>query len=216
MESKSVRRHRAAQIVAVLEVVYPEALCSLHYDSPFRLMVAVRLSAQCTDARVNLVTPELFARFPDENALADAEIGEIERIIHSCGFYHAKAKDLKAAAMMLRDDYQGVLPGTMEELLKLPGVGRKSANLLLGDVFGQPAIVADTHCIRISNRLGLCRAGDPQKVELALKEIVAPEKSSDFCHRLVLFGRDTCAARSPKCTGCPLADLCPKILTKER
>ena len=211
---KSALRSRAARIVDTLQQLYPDAVCSLEYETPFRLMVAVRLSAQCTDARVNLITPALFARFPDENAMADADVTEIEELIHSCGFYHGKARDLKGAAQMLRDVYGGVLPDTMEELLRLPGVGRKSANLLLGDVYGKPAIVADTHCIRISNRLGFCDTKDPYRVELALKDLIEPAAGSDFCHRLVLFGRDICTARSPRCEQCPLAQagLCPQKL----
>ncbi len=201
----------AAQIVDLLKDAYPVGICSLEYENAWHLLVAVRLSAQCTDARVNLVTPELFRRYPTVQALADAPIEEIETLIKSCGFYHSKAKDLKAAAQMLCEKHGGLLPNTMEELLALPGVGRKSANLILGDVFHQPGVViADTHCIRISNRLGFLKNKDPLKVETTLRKVLPPEESNDFCHRLVLHGRAVCTARTAYCENCVLETLCPK------
>ncbi len=199
---------RAGIAVELLEQRYPEALCSLDYDDPFRLMVSVRLSAQCTDERVNLITPALFERYPTMDDFAQADQSELEKYIFSCGFYRSKAKDLIGAANALIDRFKGKIPDDMDRLLTIPGVGRKSANLLLGDIYGKPAVVADTHCIRISNRLGLCKTTDPYKVEMALKAILQPEKSNDFCHRLVLFGREICTARSPKCGVCPLFEIC--------
>lgn len=205
------KKQIAAEAVLRLKEKYPDSICSLEADDPFRLLVAVRLSAQCTDARVNLVTPALFARFPDMDAFAAAEPEEVEPYVRSCGFYKMKAHDLVMMARMLRDEYGGVIPRTVEEMTKLPGVGRKTANLICGDVYGVPGVViADTHCIRIANRLGLCDTRDPYKVELALRKILPPEESNDFCHRLVLFGREVCSARSPKCDGCPLCDICRK------
>ena len=172
-------------------------------------MIAVRLSAQCTDARVNLVTPALFAAYPTLEAFAQADIADVENYVHSCGFYRQKAKDIVLACQMLIDDYGSKVPDTMEDLLKLPGVGRKTANLLMGDLYGIPgSIVCDTHCIRICGRLGLSEGKEPEKVERQLRKILPPEKSSDFCHRIVLFGRDICTARSPNCGECPLAIHC--------
>ncbi|MCL2487988.1 MAG: endonuclease III [Oscillospiraceae bacterium] len=205
-----IKQQRAGQAVALLRERYPDPRCSLPYDDPFRLLVAVRLSAQCTDARVNLITPALFERFPDLDAFAAADPVQIEPYIFSCGFYRAKAGDLAAMARMLRDEYGGVIPDTVEEMVKLPGVGRKTANLICGDLYGMPgAVVADTHCIRIANRLGLCETTDPYKVELALRKLLPPAESNDFCHRLVLFGRDTCSARGPQCGECVLEGICP-------
>ena len=175
-------------------------------------MIAVRLSAQCTDARVNLVTPALFAAYPTLEAMADADIADVEGYIHSCGFYRQKAKDIVLACQMLLSVYGGKVPGTMEELLRLPGVGRKTANLLLGDLYGEPgSVVCDTHCMRICERLGLSKGREPEKVEKQLRAVLPPEESSDFCHRIVLFGREICTARAPKCAQCPLSIYCKYI-----
>ncbi len=198
-------------IISILKEQYPDALCALQYDKDYELMIAVRLSAQCTDARVNLVTPALFERFPTLDSFADADVAEVETLVHSCGFFKHKARDIVLACQMLRDKYDRKVPDSMEELLKLPGVGRKTANLLLGDIYGQPAVVCDTHCIRIANRLGLARGKEPEKVETQLRAILPPEESSAFCHRIVLFGRDTCTARSPKCGDCPLRPYCKEF-----
>ena len=209
MEKRIFNRKKNVEIaVARLEERYPDAVCSLENEDPFRLMVSVRLSAQCTDERVNMITPELFKRYPTAADFAEANQDELEKYVFSCGFYHSKAKDIIGAAKTVLEKYGGKVPDDMEQLLTIPGVGRKSANLLLGDIYGKPAVVADTHCIRISNRLGLCETIDPYKVELALKAILPPEKSNDFCHRLVLFGREMCTARSPKCSQCPLTSIC--------
>lgn len=202
------KKERALRICELLKTEYPEAVCQLNADTPFQLLVATRLSAQCTDARVNLVTPALFEKYPTENELAEAEIEDVERLIHSCGFYHGKARDLVGMAKDVRDIYKGVLPDTIEELTKLPGVGRKTANLILGDVYKLPAVVTDTHVIRITNLLGLVNSKDPKKVELELKKILPPEESNDFCHRIVLHGRAVCIARRPKCDICNLKSVC--------
>ena len=200
------------EIISVLKERYPDALCALHYEKDYELMIAVRLSAQCTDARVNLVTPALFARFPTLDAFAEADVAEVETYVHSCGFYKHKARDIVLACQMLLSDYGGKVPGTMEELLQLPGVGRKTANLLLGDIYGVPgSVVCDTHCIRICGRLGLTVGKEPEKVERQLRAILPPEESSDFCHRLVMFGREVCTARSPKCSECPLSPFCSTV-----
>lgn len=199
-------------IIDALKRLYPEALCALHYKKDYELMIAVRLSAQCTDARVNLVTPALFAAYPTLEAMANADITAVESFIHSCGFYRQKAKDIVLACQMLLQDYNGKVPGTMDELLKLPGVGRKTANLLLGDLYSEPgSVVCDTHCMRICERLGLSKGREPEKVEKQLRAVLPPEESSDFCHRIVLFGREICTARSPKCDSCPLAIYCNEI-----
>ena len=194
-------------IIEILKNLYPDAPCALHYSKDYELMIAVRLSAQCTDARVNLVTPALFAAYPSVEAFANADIADIERLVHSCGFYKHKARDIVLGCQMLIADYQGKVPGTMEQLLKIPGVGRKTANLLLGDLYGAPgSVVCDTHCIRITGRLGLTDGTkDPLKCEQQLRKLLPPEESSDFCHRIVLFGRDICTARAPKCNQCPLS-----------
>ena len=196
------------EIISKLKQRYPDALCALHYKKDYELMIAVRLSAQCTDARVNLITPALFERFPTLEAFATADVEEVERYVHSCGFYRQKAKDIVESCGLLLSRHGGKVPNTMEELLKLPGVGRKTANLLLGDLYGQPAVVCDTHCIRISNRLGLAQSKEPEKVERQLRAVLPPEESSDFCHRIVLFGREICTARSPRCGECPLRPFC--------
>jgi len=198
------------QLILLLEAEYPDALCSLQYSVDWQLLFAVRLSAQCTDARVNLVTPALFARFPTLEEFSAASLDEVEELIRTCGFFHTKAKDLIGCARMLLRDYGGVVPDTMEELLKLPGVGRKTANLILGDVYHKPAVVTDTHCIRLANRMGLTAEREPEKVERDLASILPPEKSSDFCHRMVLHGRKYCTARNPKCETCPLETICPQ------
>lgn len=199
-------------ILRILEEKYPQSLCALHYRKDYELMIAVRLSAQCTDARVNQVTPALFAAYPTLEAMAAAPIADVENYVRSCGFYKHKARDIVLACQMLLRDYGGKVPGTMEELLKLPGVGRKTANLLLGDIYGVPgSVVCDTHCIRICGRLGLSQGKDPEKVEKQLRAILPPEESSDFCHRIVLFGREICTARNPKCGQCPLALFCPEM-----
>ena len=197
-------------IVEELKKLYPEAICSLDYQKPHELLFATRLAAQCTDERVNKVTPALYARFPTLEALAEADIAEVERYIHSTGFFRAKAKDIVLASQMLLRDYGGRVPDTMEELLKLPGVGRKTANLILGDVYHTPGVVvADTHCIRISGLLGLTDGTkDPGKVEQQLRAILPPEESNDFCHRLVLHGRAVCIARRPQCQSCVLRPWC--------
>ena len=199
-------------ILRILEEKYPQSLCALHYRKDYELMIAVRLSAQCTDARVNQVTPALFAAYPTLEAMAAAPIADVENYVRSCGFYKHKARDIVLACQMLLHDYGGKVPGTMEELLKLPGVGRKTANLLLGDIYGVPgSVVCDTHCIRICGRLGLSQGKEPEKVEKQLRAILPPEESSDFCHRIVLFGREICTARNPKCGQCPLALFCPEL-----
>ena len=211
--NKKEKRERMALIVERLKKIYPEATCALEYDNdPWKLLVMGRLSAQCTDARVNVVSKELFSVFPDVYAMAKGDISEIERIVKPCGLYRMKAKNIKDSSEMLVHDFGGELPSDMDSLLKLPGVGRKIANLLLGDVFGLPAIVCDTHCIRISGRLGMYpeRERNPEKIEKILRELIEPEEGSDFCHRIVNFGRDVCTARSPECGICPLSDLCEK------
>lgn len=205
-------KEKALAVIDILKKQYPDALCALQYEKDYQLMIAVRLSAQCTDARVNLVTPALFAAYPTLEAMANAEISDVEGYIHSCGFYRQKAKDIVLACQMLLQDYGGKVPDTMEALLKLPGVGRKTANLLLGDIYGTPgSVVCDTHCIRICGRLGLSTGKEPEKVEKQLRAILPPEESSDFCHRIVLFGRDICTARNPKCSECPLSPLCREV-----
>ena len=204
------------RIIETLKGIYPDALCSLQYEKDYELLFAVRLSAQCTDARVNLVTPALFARFPTLESFAEADPKEVGEYIHSCGFYNGKARDMVACARRLLEDFGGKVPGTMEELTSLPGVGRKTANLILGDVYGKEGYVCDTHCIRITGRLGLTDGSkDPLQVERQLRQVLPPEESSDFCHRMVLFGRDTCTARAPKCGGCPLEKDCPSHPAKK-
>lgn len=199
---------KVTNILSALKELYPDALCALHFGKDYELMIAVRLSAQCTDARVNLVTPALFAKYPTLEAFAAADVGDVEEMVRSCGFYKHKARDIVLACQMLLSDYHGRVPDNMEDLLKLPGVGRKTANLLLGDIYHKEAYVCDTHCIRICGKLGLSQGKDPQKVEIQLRKVIPPEESSDFCHRIVLHGRAVCTARNPKCSQCTLAPFC--------
>lgn len=202
------KKQRAAFCVAALEKEYPDALCSLIASNPLELLIATRLSAQCTDERVNKVTPALFSKYPTLESYCEADEKDIEKIIFSCGFYRQKASDIKGLAIKIRDEFDGKVPDSIEKLTSLPGIGRKTANLIMGDVYGQPAIVADTHLIRITNLLGLVNTKDPKKVELELKKIIAPEKSNDFCHRVVLHGRAVCVARRPQCEKCCMAEFC--------
>ncbi len=203
-------KQQVSEIVRLLEEAYPLADCTLDYKKDYELLISVRLAAQCTDARVNEVTPALFGRFPTLESFAAADVSEVERYIHSCGFYRAKARDIVAAAQMLLRDFGGKVPGNMDDLLRLPGVGRKTANLILGDIFKVPgSTVVDTHCIRISNRLGLVDGlREPEKIERELRKCLPPEKSSDFCHRIVLHGRAVCTARKPRCEACTLRPVC--------
>ena len=204
--------NKVSSIIEILKEHYPDPVCALHYEKDYELMIAVRLSAQCTDARVNLVTPALFSAYPTLEAMAAADIGHVEQLVHSCGFYKHKARDIVLGCQMLLNDFGGKVPDTMENLLKIPGVGRKTANLLLGDLYSEPgSVVCDTHCIRICGRLGLSKGKEPEKVERQLRAILPPEESSDFCHRIVLFGRQICTARAPKCEQCPLALWCSQI-----
>ena len=205
MKSKAAVR----RIIEELKALYPDAVCSLRYQKDYELLFAVRLSAQCTDARVNMVTPSLYAKFPTLEAFANAGYEEVGEAIKSCGFYNTKSRDLVECARLLLEKYGGRVPGTMEELTSLPGIGRKTANLILGDIYHQPAYVCDTHCIRITGRLGLTDGStDPLRVENQLRAVLPPEESSDFCHRMVLFGRDRCTARRANCEGCPLRADC--------
>lgn len=200
----------ALNAVQALKTEYPDAICSLVADNPLQLLIATRLSAQCTDARVNLVTPALFEKYPTINDFAGADVKDIEKIIHSCGFFRQKAKDIIGLSQMILSDFDGKVPDNIDELTKLPGVGRKTANLIVGDVYGKPAVVADTHLIRISNRLGLVDTKDPYKVEIKLKKLLPPEESNDFCHRAVLHGRAVCDSRKPKCENCIMNPFCKK------
>ncbi|WP_322200034.1 endonuclease III [Acutalibacter intestini] len=200
----------AQKAVDALKAEYPDALCSLDYQDPLQLLISTRLAAQCTDARVNQVTPALFARFPTLEDFCEGTEEEIGGLIHSCGFFRAKARDILAACRKIRDDFGGQVPDNMEDLLSLPGVGRKTANLILGDIFHKPAVVTDTHCIRIAGRLGLTATKVPEKVERDLRELLPPEESNNFCHRLVLHGRAVCTARSAKCGQCCMQEFCPK------
>lgn len=203
---------RAQMAVELLAQQYPDAECSLIQREPVQLLIATRLSAQCTDARVNMVTPELFSKYPTVFDLAKADIADIEAIIKSCGLYKTKARDIVLMCQMLCEKYNGIVPDTVEELVKLPGVGRKTANLIVGEIYHKPAYIADTHCIRLSNRLGFCNTKDAVKVEKALRLIVKPEHSLDFCHRLVWHGRAVCDARRPQCNICCLKDICPSYI----
>ena len=206
------KKERAKLLVEGLEKEYPDAICSLVADNPFELLVATRLSAQCTDARVNLVTPALFNKYRTLDDYVNADVKDIENIIHSCGFYHGKARDIIEMARGVRDRFGGVVPDNIEDLTTLSGVGRKTANLIVGDVYGKPAVVADTHLIRLTNRMGLVNTKDPKKVEMELKKILPPEESNDFCHRAVLHGRAVCTARKANCENCCLNDVCKKII----
>lgn len=207
------KKKQALEIIKRLKEEYPDADCTLDYDDAWKLLVSVRLAAQCTDARVNVVVQELYAKFPTMKDLAGADVDEIEKIVRPCGLGRSKARDISLCMKMLMEEYGGRVPDDFDALMKLPGVGRKSANLIMGDVFGKPAIVTDTHCIRLTNRMGLVDGiKEPKKVEMALWKIIPPEEGSDFCHRLVYHGRDVCTARTkPYCEKCCLADICPKI-----
>lgn len=206
------KQEKALEVITRLQKEYPDAGCTLDYDNAWKLLVSVRLAAQCTDARVNVVVEDLYAKYPDVNALAEAPVEEIEKIVRPCGLGKSKARDICACMKILKEEYQGEVPDNFQSLLKLPGVGRKSANLIMGDVFGKPAIVTDTHCIRLVNRIGLVKnIKEPKKVEMELWKIIPLEDGSDFCHRLVYHGREICTARTtPHCGRCCLADICEK------
>ena len=208
------KKTRVIKAVEALENLYPDAICSLDYSDAFQLLIATRLSAQCTDARVNMVTPSLFAKYPNALSMAQAPIESVEELIKTCGLYKTKAKDLVGIGKMIMQEFAGTVPDTIEELTKLPGVGRKTANLVCGDVYGKPAVVTDTHFIRLCNRLGFVKTTDPVKVEIAMRKLLPPDKSNDFCHRSVLFGRDICTARKTYCERCPMADFCPSSINK--
>ncbi len=210
------KKQRAAEIIELLKREYPEVKCALQYNQPHELLIATRLSAQCTDKRVNLVTPALFKRFPSVDSFANAEVSEVEEYIKSCGLYHTKAQDIVEMCRVLKDVYGGEVPDTIEELVKLPGVGRKTANLMVGDLYGKPAMVCDTHVIRLTNRLGLSQGKDAAQVEKQLRAIVPPEEGLYFCHRLVWHGRGVCSARAPKCSECALAALCAENNRKSK
>ncbi len=202
------KKQRAALAVDALKNEYPDALCSLTYTNPLQLLIATRLSAQCTDARVNMVTPALFERFPTLDDFVNGSAEEIEPYIHSCGLYKTKARDIFALSQMLKSEYNGIVPDSIEELTKLPGVGRKTANLVVGDIYHKPAVVTDTHCIRICGRIGISEGTDPFKVEKQLRAVLPMDESNNFCHRLVLHGRAVCTARSPKCELCCMKEFC--------
>ena len=204
------RKSDVLALINGLKELYPDALCSLQYEKDYELLFAVRLSAQCTDERVNMVTPALYERYPTLRSFAEADVEEVGEYIHSCGFFRAKSRDIVLCAQMLLEEYDGKVPGTMEELLRLPGIGRKTANLILGDIYQTPgSVVADTHCIRIAGRMGLTDGTkDPAKVEEQLRKVLPPEESNGFCHRLVLHGRALCTARKAKCDQCPLTSWC--------
>lgn len=208
------KKERAIRAVELLKELYPDAICSLNASNPFELLVAVRLSAQCTDARVNIVTPALFERYKTLEEYAAADVKDIEKYIHSCGFYKSKAESIVGMAQKILNEFDGRVPDNIDDLITLPGVGRKTANLIVGDVYGKEAIVVDTHCIRITNRIGLVAEKDPKKIEFALKKIIPAEEGSDFCHRIVLFGRDVCSARKPLCNECRLSDICKRVGVK--
>ena len=205
-------KERALKAIDALKKEYPDAICSLVYDDPLQLLIATRLAAQCTDARVNIVTPALFERFKTVDDFAQADVSEVEEYIKSCGLYKTKAKDIVAMAKALKENFGGVVPDTIEQLVTLPGIGRKTANLVVGDIFHKSAVVVDTHCIRLTSRLGFHSIKDPVKIEKILRQILPPEESNDFCHRLVLHGRAVCTARSPKCELCCMREFCPTAL----
>lgn len=202
------KKQIALKAVEALKIEYPEAICSLVYTDPLQLLIATRLAAQCTDARVNMVTPALFERFKNVDDFAESTPEEVAEYIKSCGLYKTKSKDIVAMAKMLRDDFNSTVPDNIEALIKLPGIGRKTANLVCGDIFGKPAVVVDTHCIRITHRLGLHDLSDQKKIEFALRDLLPPEESNDFCHRIVLHGRAVCTARNPKCEQCCMNEFC--------
>ncbi len=204
------KKEIAALAVEALKQEFPQAVCSLEYKDPLQLLIATRLAAQCTDARVNMVTPDLFAKYKNAQDFANAEITEVEDIIKSCGLYKTKAKSLVEMGKVLVEKYNGQVPDTLEELIKLPGIGRKTANLVMGDVYGKPAVVVDTHCIRITHRLGLHNEKDQKKIEFILRDLLPPKESNDFCHRIVLHGRKTCTARKPMCEQCCMKEFCKK------
>lgn len=206
------KKQKVLLAVEKLEELYPDAICSLEYKDAFQLLIATRLSAQCTDKRVNIVTPNLFNEFPTPKIMANADIKRVEELIKTCGLYKTKAKDLVSIAKDITEKFGGIVPDTIEELTTLSGVGRKTANLVCGDIYGKPAVVTDTHFIRITNRLGFVKTKNPLAVEKEMRKLLPPEKSNDFCHRTVLFGRDICTARNPKCDNCILNDICPKIM----
>ncbi len=206
------KKERVAEAVSRLEKLYPDAICSLEYSDAFQLLIATRLSAQCTDKRVNIVTPALFKEFPDSKAMSNAELSRVEELIKTCGLYKTKAKDLIEIAKKIETDFGGKVPDTIEELTTLSGVGRKTANLVCGDIYKKPAVVTDTHFIRICNRLGFVNSTNPLTVENEMRKLLPPDKSNDFCHRTVLFGRDVCKARKADCENCVLNDICPKKL----
>ena len=208
------KKERVIETVERLESLYPDAICSLVYEDAFQLLIATRLSAQCTDKRVNMVTPDLFKEFPTAEKMANGDIKRVEELIKTCGLYKTKAKDLVGIGKMIVEKFGGKVPDNIEELTTLPGVGRKTANLVCGDIYKKPAVVADTHFIRICNRLGFVDTKNPLSVENAMRKLLPPEKSNDFCHRTVLFGRDVCIARNPKCDTCILNDICPKKSVK--
>lgn len=210
------RKEKASEAVRLLKEKYPDAKCSLEYRHPHELLIATRLSAQCTDARVNIVTKDLFERFRSIDDFADADITEIEEIVKPCGLYKTKAKSIKEMCIQLRDEYDYALPDTIEELTKLSGIGRKTANLIVGDIYNKPAIVTDTHCIRICGRLGLTKNTEPKKVEDDLRKVIEPQEGNDFCHRLVLFGRETCKARGERCDRCELSVICSYIVKRKK
>lgn len=211
-----VKKDIAIKAVEALETLYPDAICSLDYSDAFQLLIATRLSAQCTDKRVNMVTPALFKEFPTALKMSKADLGRVEQLIKTCGLYKTKAKDLIGIAKMLVSDFGGVVPDNIDDLTKLPGVGRKTANLVVGDIYKKPAIVCDTHFIRLCNRLGLVNTKNPLTVENSMRKLLPPDKSNDFCHRAVLFGRDICTSRTAFCERCPMTDFCPKKNVKKK